>query len=215
MKAARGLSLTYTRGVDSVTLTAWPGNTGVSFLTKLQAEPSAGSQTSNADFMVVAAELILNSTAITPRIGDTIAATINSAVVYYVVLPTNQGEPAWRWSDEQTRLIYRIHATATPWLSVTVRRPAPTPGAGGLRVANLAAVYTNTNAKFVPDSSDFEVTADRVTTRNKYLAVFADPAVSLLAGDVIDVSGVKYEVTNQSRSGRTSQLPEADCVRLV
>lgn len=119
MRAARGVSLTYTRGAYSVTLTGWAGNTGVSFLSKIQSEPSAGSETSNADFAIVASELILNSAAISPRIGDTIVATINSVSVSYLVMPTTQGERAWDWLDEQTRMIYQIHATATPGFTVT------------------------------------------------------------------------------------------------
>jgi len=124
MKAARGVSLTYTRGAYSVTLTGWLGNTGVSFLSKIQAEPSASNETSNADFMIVASELILNSAAISPRIGDTITMNCNGSTLSYVVMPTNQGDPAWKNVFEQkggttVPIVYRIHATAAPGLTVT------------------------------------------------------------------------------------------------
>ena len=124
MKATRGASLTYTRGAYSVTLTGWLGNTGVSSLSKIQSEPSTGPETSNADFMIVASELILNGSVVTPRIGDTITTPCNSDTLSYIVMPTSQGDTAWRWLFEQKAgtsvpLVYRIHATATPGYTVT------------------------------------------------------------------------------------------------
>lgn len=214
MKAARPVSLTYTRGSDSVELTGWAGNTGFSFLSRVNAEPSTGAETSNAEFMIVADELILSGSAITPRIGDTIEAAINSLTVDYVVVPVNQGESCWNWLDEQTRLVYQIKATATPWTTATVYRPAATSAADGLRVANLAAVYAGMQVKFIPSGGRFETTENRVTTRKKYKAMFRTNTVELLAGDVIDVSGTKYEITGQIANGRTSQLPECDCERI-
>lgn len=81
--------------------------------------------------------------------------------------------------------------------TATVFRPAPTPTAEGMRTPNLAAVYTNVACRLQPDTMevDFEA-AGRVTTRRKFVAVFGS-AVVLLAGDVLEVAGVKYEVKSQ------------------
>lgn len=209
MKAARGLALAYTQGVTTVSVTGWPGNTGISLLSRIQAEPSSGSQTSNADFMVVASELGL-----TPKIGDTIATTINGSSLDYVVVPVDPGNPAWKWSDEQTRQVYRIHATATPWVTVNIYRTAPSPGTGGLRDANSSVVTSGAKAKFVPNSFNWEH-AEKVVTRKKYTAYFQDNTISLLAGDQIQASGVRYEVMVQSAIGRTSQMPQAECERIT
>lgn len=211
-KAARGLSLTYTRGSDSVTLTGWPGNTSPNLFARIQAEPSSGSETSNACFMMAVADLEINGSAITPRIGDEIEATIEGTAMSFVVMPPNQGEQAWRYSDEQTRQVLRVYATPTPWQTATVYRPSVSAGAGGLRSASLVAVYASTLVKFVPQGGDFEVNG-RVSTFSNYKAYFATNAVDLYAGDVIEVSSVKYQITGQVTNGRTSLLPECDCVR--
>lgn len=106
MKAAAGVSVTYRRGAECVTLTAWLGRTGFS-----RSAPSPGGASlvwGDRDYFVAVADLVLGGETVTPREGDRIIEMIGGVEVTFEVEPTATGEPAWRYSDP-TRLVWRIH----------------------------------------------------------------------------------------------------------
>ena len=96
----------------------------------------------------------------------------------------------------------------------TVYRPAPAPTTTGMREPNLATVYTSQAVRLQPDTREREWdTAGKVTTRAKYVCVFG-AAVVLNAGDVVEVSSVKYEVVSQGEIESLGVLTFASCERL-
>ena len=101
---AAGESVTYTRGSDSVSLTAWVGRT-------LFATQSVGStarvEWGERDYLIPVADLVLATVAVTPRKGDRISQVIDGdTLVFEIVAPGN--EPSWRYSDPG-RTLYRVH----------------------------------------------------------------------------------------------------------
>ena len=98
----------------------------------------------------------------------------------------------------------------------TVYRPVPTPSAAGLRVANLAAVYTATPCRLQPGNREFEdgeKIGKSMLTRAMYTCIFGANVV-LNAGDEIEVSGVKYEATGQQDTESLGVLTFAECSRI-
>ncbi len=98
--------------------------------------------------------------------------------------------------------------------AATVYRPAPTPTDEGFRNPNLAAVYSNVAVRLQPGTREREWdTAGKVTTRSRFVCVFGS-AVTLNAGDVVEVSSTKYEVTEQSEIESLGLLTFAACERI-
>lgn len=97
--------------------------------------------------------------------------------------------------------------------TATVSRPAPTPNSIGIRVPNLASVYTNQACRLQPVERTFDELANRLTTTQVYNCIFAG-AVLVQAGDVIEVSGVKYEATGQQEIESLGLLTFAGCTRI-
>lgn len=98
----------------------------------------------------------------------------------------------------------------------TVYRPVPTPSAAGLRTANLAAVYTATPCRLQPGNREFEpveALGKSMVTRANFTCIFS-ASVVLNAGDVIEVSGVKYEATGQQDVESLGVLTFAECTRI-
>jgi hypothetical protein len=90
--------------------------------------------------------------------------------------------------------------------SATVRRPAPAPDASGLRRPNLAVLAAAVPCRLQPDGWQEEPeTAGRVTTRSRYRC-YLGQALLLRAGDVVEVSGVKYEARSQSEIAQLDSL---------
>jgi hypothetical protein len=108
LKAAAGVTATYTRGDYSVTLTGdsavWIGNT----LFRLSDADGLRMQWGERDYLIASADLVLNGTAVEPAENDRITETINGTAITFEVLPVSPSEPAWRWSDPD-RTVYRIH----------------------------------------------------------------------------------------------------------
>ena len=100
LKTAAGVSITYTRGTSSLTLTAWPGNT----LFKVSDDSGLRVFWGERDYLIAAADLTLGE----PAENDRIAETIDGTAMVFEVLPPAPNEPAWRWSDP-SRKIYRVH----------------------------------------------------------------------------------------------------------
>lgn len=99
--------------------------------------------------------------------------------------------------------------------TATVYRPVPTTDDYGMRVANLASVYTSQPCRLQPVSrtQEFDVIAGEAT-RAVFTCVFLNSVV-LYAGDVIEVSSVRYEVTGYTGVEALGELIEVNCTRLV
>lgn len=100
--------------------------------------------------------------------------------------------------------------------TATVYRPAPAPDAYGLRVPNPAAVYTGVPCRLQPDTREREFSDDvgKVLTRQKFACVFGE-AVTLNAGDTVQVAGMKYEVTGQGEIEELGRLTFAAVERIT
>lgn len=105
MKASEGINVTYSRKVGNATqtvnLVARPGRTLFSGLT----ESAVTVQWGERDMLIEVADLILNGSPTTPQKGDRIQ---DGAVVWELSSPQTD-EACWRYSDQQTRTLYRVH----------------------------------------------------------------------------------------------------------
>lgn len=103
LRGVAGETVTYTRGANSVTLSASLGNSRIEIM------ESSGAVTvvDSRDFLIAVEDLVLNSVAVTPRTGDTITETCGGITYVYRVLdlPTDQ---CYRFSDVG-RTQFRIH----------------------------------------------------------------------------------------------------------
>jgi hypothetical protein len=95
----------YRRGVDEVAVQATIGRT----LLKLDdGYGGVRMEWTDRDFLIHAADLVLNAVAVLPERGDRIRETQGGKVFVYEVMAPGK-EPAWRWSDV-FRKVLRIHA---------------------------------------------------------------------------------------------------------
>lgn len=95
----------------------------------------------------------------------------------------------------------------------TVYRPVVTANAIGLRIANLS-VLTAAACRLQPISMTAEPdVAGKFTTRAAFDCYLGAP-LNLLAGDVIAVAGIKYEVTEESEIDAMDTLTTARCERI-
>jgi hypothetical protein len=103
-KAAAGVSVTITRGAETITVTAIPGATVYDSLV------NGGPRTeiSTRDYLVAVEDYVFGGAATTPAIGDRFAETVNGAVLVTECQNPKNGEQAWRYSS-QWRALYRIH----------------------------------------------------------------------------------------------------------
>ena len=103
MKASASITATYRRGTDSVDLQVTISAARVSPLTVLAAAVAdrdttqPGAMHADHPFMFNAADLILCGELTTPKDGDTIEFAKNDAVNVYRLLPTFDGERAWKY----------------------------------------------------------------------------------------------------------------------
>jgi len=105
MKAAAGVSVTYTRGASSAALTPWVGRT---LFARQPTDPGgAAAVWGDRDYLLAAADLTAAGFGL-PQKGDRLTETLAGAPVTFEVVTPDTGEPAWRYAD-QTRLIYRLH----------------------------------------------------------------------------------------------------------
>jgi|694.fasta_scaffold04174_29 hypothetical protein len=106
-KAARsihGVSITYTRGASSVTISrAVPGRS----VHDVTQDGSVIEQIKSRDYILLASELKIGGVVITPQRGD----QITEGAKIYKVLSVG-GEAAWRYQD-QTMQTLRIHTKET------------------------------------------------------------------------------------------------------
>lgn len=99
-----GRSATYTRGAYSVTITA----TVVVHDYEVQDEAGIATVVNSFDLIVQRSTLILNGSAIDPRPGDRVAATLGGAAVVLEVMPIGR-RPCVEWLDEDGTMV-TIHA---------------------------------------------------------------------------------------------------------
>lgn len=96
VKAAAGRTVTYTRGAESITLTAVVGQTSSVSNTEVAVMVQSGDR----DYLIAVDDLTFGE----PRSGDRIG---ESGLTFEVQEP-GTGEPAWRYSDPE-RTQYRLH----------------------------------------------------------------------------------------------------------
>ena len=95
--------VTYRRGLQSVVVKATVGKSEF----ELADESGFTIKTSVQDFLLMAADLILGGSTVTPKLGDQIEMTRNSISVIFEVLTLPNGE-CWRYSDPFGKTL-RIH----------------------------------------------------------------------------------------------------------
>lgn len=104
VEQAAAVSLTLSRGSQVTTgVTAVVGQ--VAF--RMDADGGQRVQVGDRDYLVRAEEYLIGGEAVTPRIGDRYQED-GASDVWELQDPEN-GEPAWRYSDGETRLVYRLH----------------------------------------------------------------------------------------------------------
>ena len=96
-KLAAGVTVTYTRGGTTVTVSAMQGRTVFASIQDGGPKIEFGDR----DYLILATDLVLFGE---PAIGDRV---VDTGEVYEVLTP-GTGEPAWRWSDP-AHAMYRIH----------------------------------------------------------------------------------------------------------
>jgi hypothetical protein len=107
-KQADGVSVSYARiGANTLTLTAVPGQT-----TATSAELPGRVEISARDYLVAVEDLVdASGTEVPPAVGDRITETINGAAKTFELQTPENGEPAFRWCNEN-RAMYRLHMKA-------------------------------------------------------------------------------------------------------
>jgi len=102
-RSAAGITVTYSRGADSVSLTAVVGQSSFDEVDAMGIVERIESR----DYFVDVTKLILNSVTVLPGIGDSIVETVDGIDYKYEVM-TLDSQPAWRYSDVH-RYALRIH----------------------------------------------------------------------------------------------------------
>lgn len=102
-RAARGVNVTYNRGVDSVALLVVPGRTSM----ELETTPGIITTVDSRDFLVLASELVLSAVTTLPERRDWIEYAGNRLEVM-----SPDGDRFYRYSDPY-ELILRIHTKGT------------------------------------------------------------------------------------------------------
>jgi hypothetical protein len=94
--------VTYTRG--ATVLTEVPAVVGRTVFASNQMG-GARVEFGDRDYLIAAADLTLGE----PALGDRITETIDGAAVVFEIVTPDTGEPAYRWSDGETRVTWRVH----------------------------------------------------------------------------------------------------------
>lgn len=104
MGDAAGVSVSYTRAAETISLTAVIGRTV--FASNL--EGKARIEFGEIDLIIVAADLEFDGVQVKPERGDRIGITLDGTALTLELMIPQTGEPAWRYSDpERTRI--RLH----------------------------------------------------------------------------------------------------------
>ena len=200
VNAAWGEPLTYTRAGVGTTHTV----TGTRHLKgTTEGVNSYGVYTIERELFTLATDAI----AFTPKLRDTIAPANTTARVVMGV----SGSPFlkfWTFEAQYPSLADDLDQSAD------VERATTAPTAEGLRNPTYTNVYTAVACRLQPDGRVREMDLlGGVKTVSSFVCVFGS-AVVLKAGDLIEVSGVKYEVTEQSEVESLGLLTFAACQRI-
>lgn len=104
-RAHMSTTVTYVRGEHSAALPATLGMT----VWRIDGEFGARTRTETRDFIVEAADLVLDGAQVTPEAGDRITEVLgDETTAVYEVMSPDVSEPAWRYSDPH-RGALRIH----------------------------------------------------------------------------------------------------------
>lgn len=95
-----GDSITYSRGTNSVTITAIAAEIN----REVEDEDGVPVQLQRRTYEINAADLVVGGNAITPRPGDLIAESINGTTQTFEVLPLGS-KPCFDWLDSQHRRV--------------------------------------------------------------------------------------------------------------
>lgn len=95
--------ITYTRGASSVSILATVGRT----IFRVDDGFQIFQRIESRDYIVDAADLVLDGSQVLPERGDRIEETANGATYTYEVMAPG-GEPHYRWSDREHNTL-RIH----------------------------------------------------------------------------------------------------------
>ena len=104
LRGAMGIPVTYTRGGDSVQVTATPGQTS------FEIDDGSGLliESSASDWIIAVDALILAGVKATPKRGDRITRTLNGKTLIYEIMGFG-GEKAARTSDNHGHA-WRVHS---------------------------------------------------------------------------------------------------------
>ena len=101
IQAAAKVTVTYTRGAESITITtAVVGRT----VFASNVEGGARIEFGDRDYLIPVDDLTFGE----PAIGDRITETVDGTAKIFEVLTPDTGEPAWRYSDPQ-HTVWRLH----------------------------------------------------------------------------------------------------------
>ncbi len=104
-KAHTAESVVYWRGAAFVTLSASVGQT------EQDVQDTDGFTIANTsiDWLITAADLVLDGETVLPEIGDLIKHTYESKTFTYKVLTIDGGERHWRHTEQITKTMLRVH----------------------------------------------------------------------------------------------------------
>lgn len=145
-----------------------------------------------------------------PKLRDTITLDADVDQIARVVTKVDESSFLGFWDVETAypALAEDLYQTATVYRANAVSDDL------GLREPQPVAIYTDTPCRLQPDSRVMEMdAAARVVTRKNFVCVFS-AAVSLNAGDTVEVDSVVYEVTEQSEVESLGVLTFAAVTRI-
>lgn len=99
-----GLSIVYRRGTQFIELAVAVGHTQ----TETIDTEGVTVQSWVRDYLVCAAELILDGQVVRPEAGDTIEHWVGSVKMTHEVRPISEGDKVWHWHDAAEQTL-RIH----------------------------------------------------------------------------------------------------------
>lgn len=108
LQTAGGVSVTYTRVADQSTpaVTPWVGASAQ----QLEADRAKRVQWGDRDYILRASELVDGSgDQVKPQKGDRLTETIDGTVYVFEVQSAPGSASGWRWVDETTRTMIRLH----------------------------------------------------------------------------------------------------------
>ncbi|WP_417392032.1 hypothetical protein [Gimesia sp.] len=104
-KAHASQSVVYRRGLSVATISATVGRT---VYESLDSE-GVTAHIESADWLITAADLVLDGQAVTPERNDLIEFTLNGVKNTFKVLPMGKDVPIFTYCDNATQVMIRVH----------------------------------------------------------------------------------------------------------